>query len=556
MASSDEAEDEMDHGDDPADRACFPSGIPLHVQVRTGSSGSGSKRRAGRASMFGGGQSHDGSDQEQDERDTHDNDDDDVDDEEDDDLWWDPFDEWHQSHGRVGEAAEKDRHDDDEDVDDLSSTTFYSLDDSSVELQPMTTTAQGCYQRAVFWLAAAVTTSANTTTALAAGPAQPFRHPTSLAVAMSPPLLSSSSPSVRNDDDDDEDYHQILQDILHLCRKGLTLMKTTKRSVETKPGEEEEDDDDDEEEVNSLLKEESDNDNHTDVAAVAAAVVAKEDETSVTESLYWKLVQLKAQVLGRLGHYQESLHDYEELLQLLQQSQGGPASSPRNDNSTKVLPAAQALAVQANLLYACGRLSAYQKEYDRAIAYYQHELEVTRALLQQTNAAALEPAPAPPAEPLQHASLHPTNTSLAWLGTMTSTTATTSMLALSRIHHELARLHKVARGDGSRALKHYEQALQVELSVYQQLTRAAPFLTPLVNCTKRQQNRNLQTKHGSRSLPGRGGGGGQRRGSCCCSCARCTDLLETAQQIRETKRAMGRIHFELGDFDKAVKLSL
>ena len=564
MASSEEAEDELQvdangrcnhtnsDNDDNNDRlaTCFPSGIPLQVQIQRNSQRGNSnsskrstsrRRRAGKTTCEGqnddndddGDEGDDSSDQEQ--QDEHDQDNDDEDE-----LWWDPVDEWHQSRERVGEAHENNRHDkENNDDDDLSSTTFHSLDSSSLllfELRP--TTARGCYQRALVLLAAVTTT----TTTPAAGPALHSGRLTA-PVAMSQPW------SVWND----EECQQMLQDTLDLCHEGLQLMITTKRSVETKLAEGEEEE---EEENNSLLEEESNNDNHTEAAAVAKSYAENdnkddEDEAVLTESLYWKLLQLKAQVLGRLGHYQESLHDHEQLLQLLRQQShwhSGRTLQPPRDNSTMLLPATQALAVQANLLYACGRLSVYQKEYDRAISFYQDELEVTRALLQQTSAS-LEPAPAP-AEPLQHSLHPPTTTSLSWLGT---TTATTSALALSRIHHELARLHKVARGDGSRALQHYEQALQVELSVYQQLTRAAASLTPLTNCTKRQPNRTLPTKHGSRSLPG----GGRQRGSCsCCSCARCTDLLETAQQIRETKRAMGRIHFEQGDFDKAVKLSL
>jgi len=154
-----------------------------------------------------------------------------------------------------------------------------------------------------------------------------------------------------------------------------------------------------------------------------------------------ELLQVKAQILGRMGCYEESLQTYQQLL--------------KQEISC---------ADKCNTLYACGRLSVQLQLYRQAIDFYSKELELTLKIVSQKD------------------------------------------MTVSRIYHELARIAHQGLADGAEALQYYQRALDVELAVW---------------------------KHSS----------GRER------------ILVT-KQIQETKREMGRIHFENGEFDKAVQCSL
>jgi tetratricopeptide (TPR) repeat protein len=98
-------------------------------------------------------------------------------------------------------------------------------------------------------------------------------------------------------------------------------------------------------------------------------------------------------------------------------------------------------------------------------------------------------------------------------------------LSVSRIYHELAKLYDEGLGEHKMALMKYNKALQIELAV-------------------------LQECHYSVSI-----------------CQRCNPVAhrmcdihahhhtQVTGQIRETKKCQGRMHFKLGDFDKALKTS-
>ena len=91
-------------------------------------------------------------------------------------------------------------------------------------------------------------------------------------------------------------------------------------------------------------------------------------------------------------------------------------------------------------------------------------------------------------------------------------------LAISKVLHELAKVADEGLMDYERSLQYYKQALQVETSVYKQLQ-------------KQQGNNNNNTT--IKSL-----------------------VQEAKQQIAETKRCLGKVHFKMGDFNAALKATL
>jgi tetratricopeptide (TPR) repeat protein len=98
-------------------------------------------------------------------------------------------------------------------------------------------------------------------------------------------------------------------------------------------------------------------------------------------------------------------------------------------------------------------------------------------------------------------------------------------LSVSRILHELAKLYDEGLGEHKMALMKLHKALQIELAVLQECHFA---ITKCSNCN--QVTHRMCVSHASL----------QR---------------DVSNQIRETKKAQGRIHFKLGDFEKALKTS-
>jgi tetratricopeptide (TPR) repeat protein len=96
-------------------------------------------------------------------------------------------------------------------------------------------------------------------------------------------------------------------------------------------------------------------------------------------------------------------------------------------------------------------------------------------------------------------------------------------LSVSRVLHELARLYDEGLNEHKRALMKLSKALRIELACLQDTHYA---ITQCPNCnpiTHRMCSRHALLQ------------------------------LDLTNQIRQTKMAQGRIHFKLGDFDKAVK---
>lgn len=98
-------------------------------------------------------------------------------------------------------------------------------------------------------------------------------------------------------------------------------------------------------------------------------------------------------------------------------------------------------------------------------------------------------------------------------------------LSVSRVLHELAKLYDEGLGEHKMALLKLHKALHIELAVLQECHAA------IVKCPRcNQVTHRMCITHANLQK-------------------------DISNQIRETKKAQGRIHFKLGDFDKALKTS-
>ena len=139
----------------------------------------------------------------------------------------------------------------------------------------------------------------------------------------------------------------------------------------------------------------------------------EDDSTTRRPQLYWELVILQAEVLGRQGKYSESLATYQSVLRAYEQD-----------------VTAGDCVLCARLYYTCGRLSVYLKHFEQAIDYYTKELQLTRAILKDS-------------------------------------------LSVARIYHELARVAKEGIGDWERALGYLQQAFLIEVEVWKNARNAS-----------------------------------------------------------------------------------
>jgi tetratricopeptide (TPR) repeat protein len=186
--------------------------------------------------------------------------------------------------------------------------------------------------------------------------------------------------------------------------------------------------------------------------------------------LMGSLMMLKANILGRMGRYHQSLECYQLLLSL--------SENEASKGATQI-----ALADRANVLYACGRLCASMKDFSSAIDYYKRELIATVDFV--------------------GSDAHP---------------------SVSRIHHQIAHVYKEGLGELSLSLEYLKLALQSEKAC---LATAEKARSSCPNCT----NQALCPAH--------------------------HEVVQQArQQLCETKRRMGRIYYELGDLNQAIRLTL
>lgn len=99
-------------------------------------------------------------------------------------------------------------------------------------------------------------------------------------------------------------------------------------------------------------------------------------------------------------------------------------------------------------------------------------------------------------------------------------------LSVSHIYHELAKLYDEGLGEQKMALMKYNKALQIELAVLQECHFG------VATCQKCNPIAHRMCELHS------------------------STHTQVTSQIRETKKCQGRMHFKLGDFDKAVRTSL
>jgi tetratricopeptide (TPR) repeat protein len=98
-------------------------------------------------------------------------------------------------------------------------------------------------------------------------------------------------------------------------------------------------------------------------------------------------------------------------------------------------------------------------------------------------------------------------------------------LSVSHIYHELAKLYDEGLGEHKMALMKYNKALQIELAVLQECHYA------VATCQRCNPIAHRMCEPHS------------------------TMHTQVTSQIRETKKCQGRMHFKLGDFDKALRTS-
>lgn len=138
----------------------------------------------------------------------------------------------------------------------------------------------------------------------------------------------------------------------------------------------------------------------------------KEETDEEEILLLLKLYQFKADLLCRLGRLNESIDNYEILLQAYVKSANhGPADA-------------------ANICYILGKLSVRAKRYEQAFAYFDQELQLTRTVVGYNH------------------------------------------LAVSKILHEMARIADSKLMDYERSLCYYEEALQIESEVFSYYSKA------------------------------------------------------------------------------------
>jgi tetratricopeptide (TPR) repeat protein len=193
-------------------------------------------------------------------------------------------------------------------------------------------------------------------------------------------------------------------------------------------------------------------------------------ESNDDPSVKLQLLQTKADVLCKLGKLEPALKAYQKCLVLVDQTN----QTNNQSASTKTNPAEK-----AKILYTMGRICMKLRLLESAIAYFDQELEITKAAL----------------------GYH---------------------LSVSRVLHELARVHDEGFRDYPMALLNIKQALKVECHV---LSACQKNMLTCAVCNP--------TTHRA--------------------CAMHSTLQrDCTQQIRETKKCQGRLYFKLGDFEKAL----
>jgi tetratricopeptide (TPR) repeat protein len=220
--------------------------------------------------------------------------------------------------------------------------------------------------------------------------------------------------------------------------------------------------------------------------------------TPVYPSEYWELVQVKAEIYGRLGRFEESLREFERLLSMLDDTKT-VARSVSNDNLATATRRPR-LTNRANVLYACGRLCTAMKKYDDAIRYHTQELHCAQQVVMY----------------LEQPSKECEKKNSKYI----AKNDPRPYLAVSKIYHTMALVAQKGILDLPLALRYYEDALQVESQLWKKIASFIPSASKAIG--KRDD----------------------------------VIMSDVTRHITHTKRCIGRIYFELGDIDKALSVSM
>jgi tetratricopeptide (TPR) repeat protein len=207
---------------------------------------------------------------------------------------------------------------------------------------------------------------------------------------------------------------------------------------------------------------------------------------------------------------------------------------------------------RANLFFATGRLLVHLGRYQEALQYYEQELQVTRAMLKRTtkngnNALSDDGAPA-------------------------------GVILVARIHLAIGRVAKNGLHDLTIALQHYEKGLKIQTAMYRAAVQQSAKCSKCCNSAQLNQQAQVaqkqrgsnSTRRGSRrrcarvgvsSSSGIGGSSSSSSSSSFCTkdniISSCDmhhrdKVKEAAAAVEDTRRRIGRIHFEQGNVDLAV----
>lgn len=217
----------------------------------------------------------------------------------------------------------------------------------------------------------------------------------------------------------------------------------------------------------------------------SSTVRKEENQELIMPQVFTKLLQIKADVLCRLGDIDESLKYYEKIV--------------CNMERRSLRHSADA----ANILYTMGRVCIHAKRFDDAMKYFTRELAVTKTVVGKYH------------------------------------------LAVSRVLHELAKVAEKGLLDYERALQYYNETLSIETAVLKKCVTDTQTLPCCRNPQLKQQRRNMARVSASSNF--------KNHFQCCVKHANM--MKDAKQQIVETKRCLGRIHYMHGDFDSALKTS-
>lgn len=237
----------------------------------------------------------------------------------------------------------------------------------------------------------------------------------------------------------------------------------------------------------------------------------------------------------RLTDLDERLRQWQEILE--------------NDDDDNALTPME----RANLFFATGRLLVHLGRYEEALKYYEQELQMTMAMLKKT-----------------------TTTTTTANTTHSVVDAAPGVILVARIHLAIGRVANNGLHDASLALQHYEKALQIQTVMYQAAVKLSSKCSRCCNeeAAQQQRQQQQQQQRGSSTSRQRGssrcarvgvsGGSSSSTSSSlcnkdnnnnnisCCTMQHRDKVKEAAAAVEDTRRRIGRIHFELGNVDLAV----